>query len=250
MSSILSNKHAIVTGSSKGLGAQIALTLAEAGAKVTVNFSTDSAGADKVVETIRAAGGAAQALQADLATVEGAKKLVQGAVAGFGPIDILVNNAGIYAFAPLDAITPEHFHAQFNLNVLGLLLASQEAVRAFNPDGGAIINISSGVSTILPPNSAVYSATKASVDAVTAVMAKELAPRKIRVNTVNPGMVETEGVKAAGLHEGEMRAWIESATPMARVGLAEEIARPVLFLASDASAYITGETLHVTGGLR
>lgn len=250
MPNVLSNKHAIVTGASKGIGAEIARTLAEAGAKVTVNYSTSRAGADKVVADIRAAGGQAQAVQADLATAEGAKNLVQQAVAGFGAIDILVNNAGVYAFAALDAITPEHFHAQFNLNVLGLLLASQEAVRAFSPEGGAIINISSGVSTILPPNTAVYSATKASVDAVTAVMAKELAPRKIRVNAINPGMVVTEGVKAAGIHEGDMRIWVESVTPMGRVGLAEEIARPVLFLASDASAYVTGETLHVTGGLR
>lgn len=250
MSSTLSNKHAIVTGASKGIGAEIARTLAEAGAKVSVNYSSSRAGADAVVEQIRAAGGTAQAVQADLASADGAKKLVQEAVAGFGPIDILVNNAGVYAFAPLGDITPEHFHAQFNLNVLGLLLASQAAVGAFNADGGAIINISSGVSTILPPNSAVYSATKASVDAVTGVLAKELAPRKIRVNAVNPGMIVTEGVRAAGFHEGDMRQWVESVTPMGRVGLAEEIARPVLFLASDASAYVTGETLHVTGGLR
>jgi 3-oxoacyl-[acyl-carrier protein] reductase len=250
MTRTLSGKHAIVTGASKGIGAEIARTLAKAGAAVTINYSSDRAGADKVVADIAAGGGKAVAVQADLGAPEGAKKLVATAVETFGPIDILVNNAGSYEFAPLDQITPDHFHKQFNLNVLGLLLTTQEAVRHFRPEGGAVVNISSGVSTILPPNSAVYSATKASVDAITAVLAKELAARKIRVNAVNPGMIVTEGVKAAGIDQGDMRGWIESVTPMGRVGTVEEIARPVLFLASDAAAYVTGETLHVTGGLR
>jgi 3-oxoacyl-[acyl-carrier protein] reductase len=250
MTATLAGKHAIVTGASKGIGAEIARTLAAQGAIVTVNYSSDRAGAEKVVADIAAAGGRAAAAQADLGAPEGAKTLMTLAVETFGPIDILVNNAGIYEFAPLDQITPDHFHRQFNLNLLGLLLATQEAVRHFRPEGGSIVNISSGVSTILPPNSAVYSATKASVDAVTAVLAKELASRNIRVNAVNPGMIVTEGVRTAGFDHGDMRGWIESVTPMGRVGKVEEIARPVLFLASDASAYVTGETLHVTGGLR
>jgi 3-oxoacyl-[acyl-carrier protein] reductase len=250
MNGTLSGKHAIVTGASKGIGAEIAKSLAGAGAVVSVNYASDHAGADKVVADIVAKGGKAVAIQADLGAQDGAKKLVAEAVGAFGPVDILVNNAGIYEFAPLDQITSEHFHKQFNLNLLGLLLTTQEAVRQFRPEGGSVVNISSGVSTILPPNSSVYSATKASVDAVTAVLAKELAARKIRVNAVNPGMIVTEGVVSAGFHEGDMRGWIESVTPMGRVGKVEEIARPVLFLASDAAAYVTGETLHVTGGLR
>jgi len=250
MTATLAGKHAIVTGASKGIGAEIARTLAAHGAQVTVNYSSDKSGADKVVADIAAAGGKAAAVQADLAAPEGAKTLVTKAVEAFGPIDVLVNNAGVYEFAPLDQITPDHFHKQFNLNLLGLLLTTQEAARRFRPEGGSIVNISSGVSTILPANSAVYSATKASVDAVTAVLAKELASKNIRVNAVNPGMIVTEGVKTAGFDQGDMRGWIESVTPMGRVGKVEEIARPVLFLASDASAYVTGETLHVTGGLR
>jgi 3-oxoacyl-[acyl-carrier protein] reductase len=176
--------------------------------------------------------------------------VVAETVKAFGAIDILVNNAGIYEFAPLEAITPEHFHKHFDLNVLGLLLVSGEASKHFNPNGGSIINISSGVSTIAPANTAVYTATKASVDAISAVLAKELAPRKIRVNAVNPGMIATEGVVSAGLHEGDMRNWIESATPLGRIGKVEEIAAAVAFFASDEASYITGETLHVTGGLR
>jgi 3-oxoacyl-[acyl-carrier protein] reductase len=167
-----------------------------------------------------------------------------------GVIEILVNNAGIYEFSPLESITPEHFHKQFNLNVLGLLLTSQEAVRVFSDKGGSIVNISSGVSTITPPNSAVYAATKGAVGTITMVLTKELAANKIRVNSVNPGMIATEGVISAGLHEGDMRTWIESVTPMARIGTVKEIAYVVAFLATDGGAYVTGETLHVTGGLR
>ena len=163
-------------------------------------------------------GGKAIAVKADLTEPGAIEQLVLETKKAFGPINILVNNAGIYEFSPLDTITPEHFHQQFNLNVLGLLLVSQAAVRHFHPDGGNIINISSGVSTIAPPNSAVYSATKASVDTITSVLSKELASKKIKVNAVNPGMILTEGVKSAGLHEGEMRKWIESITPMGRVG--------------------------------
>lgn len=249
MSTSLKGKVALVTGASKGIGAEIALQLAEQGAAVAVNYSSSKKGADDVVAKIAAKGGKAVAVHGNLGEPSGAKSVVAETVKALGPIDILVNNAGIYEFAPLDAITPEHFHKHFNLNVLGLLLVSQEAARHFNPNGGAIVNISSGVSTIAPPNTAVYTATKASVDAITDVLAKELAPRKIRVNSVNPGMIVTEGVVTAGFHEGDMRKWIESVTPLQRVGKVEEIGSVVAFLSSDAASYVTGETLHVTGGL-
>jgi 3-oxoacyl-[acyl-carrier protein] reductase len=250
MTKTLQGKVALVTGASKGIGAAIALKLAADGAAVAVNYASSQQGADEVVAKITAGGGKAVAVHGDLADPNGAKTVVAATVKALGPIDVLVNNAGVYEMLALDAITPEHFHKQFDINVLGLLLASQQAARHFSADGGAIINISSGVSTIAPANSAVYTATKAAVDAVTAVLAKELAPRKIRVNAVNPGMVVTEGVVSAGYHEGDMRQWIESATPLGRVGKAEEIAAVVAFLASDGASYVTGETLHVTGGLR
>jgi 3-oxoacyl-[acyl-carrier protein] reductase len=243
-------KVAVVTGASKGIGAEIALQLAAQGAAVAVNYASSKAGADDVVAKITARGGRAIAVHGNLAEPEGVRALVAATVKAFGPIDILVNNAGVYEFAPLDGITPEHFHKQFDLNVLGLLLTSQEAARHFNAKGGSIVNISSGVSTITPPNSAVYTATKASVDAITSVLAKELAPRKIRVNAVNPGMIATEGVVAQGLSTGDMRGWIEAATPMGRIGEVQEIASVVAFLASDAASYVTGETLHATGGFK
>jgi 3-oxoacyl-[acyl-carrier protein] reductase len=250
MTKKLEGKVAIVTGASKGIGAEIAKRLAADGASVAVNYSSSKEGADRVVKDITSNGGKAIAVHANLTNAKEIQSLVAETKKAFGPIDILVNNAGVYEFAPLDEITPEHFRKQFDLNVLGLLLVSQEAARSFNPNGGNIVNISSGVSTITPPGSAVYSATKASVDAITMVLAKELAARKIRVNSVNPGMIETEGVKAAGFSEGDMRKWIESATPMGRIGTVEEIAATVAFMASNDASYITGETLHVTGGFR
>jgi len=250
MTKTFAGKVALVTGASKGIGAEIALQLAAAGAAVAVNYASSKAGADAVVARITAQGGKAVAVHGNLAEADGATAAVAEAVKALGPIDILVNNAGVYDFAPLDGITPDHFHKQFNVNVLGLLLVSQEAVRHFNPAGGSIINISSGVSTIQPPNAAVYTATKASVDAITTVLAKELAPKNIRVNAVNPGMIATEGVVSAGLSEGDMRGWIESVTPMGRIGKVEEIASVVVFLASEGASYVTGETLHVTGGLK
>jgi len=243
-------KVALVTGASKGIGAEIARRLAAEGAAVAVNYSSSKEGADRVVAEIKAKGGKAIAVQGNVADAGAPAKIVAETVAALGPIDVLVNNAGVYEFAPLDGITAEHFHKHFNVNVLGLLLVSQEAVRHFSPNGGSIVNISSGVSTMAPPNGSVYSATKASVDVISASLSKELAPRKIRVNAVNPGMVETEGVVAAGFHEGDMRKWIESITPLARIGTVEEIAAAVAFFASDEASYITGETLHVTGGSR
>ncbi len=243
-------KVALVTGASKGIGAEIALRLAAEGAAVGVNYSASKAGADKVVAAITANGGKAVAVHGNLADAKNVQSLVAETVKALGPIDVLVNNAGIYEFAPLDGITAENFYKQFNVNVLGLLLVTQEAARHFNGNGGSIVNISSAVSTIAPPNASVYTATKASVDAITSSLSKELAPRKIRVNAVNPGMIATEGVVAAGLHEGDMRKWIESVTPLARIGTVAEIAAAVAFLASDEASYITGETLHVTGGLK
>jgi 3-oxoacyl-[acyl-carrier protein] reductase len=249
MTTRLEGKVALVTGASKGIGAEIARRLAAEGAAVAVNYSASKQGAERVVAAIIEKGGKAVAVQGNLAEAGDVRKVVAETVKALGPIDILVNNAGVYDFAPLDGITAEHFYRHFDLNVLGLLLVSQEAVRNFNPAGGSIINISSGVSTIAPPNTAVYTATKASVDAISSVLAKELAPRKIRVNTVNPGMIATEGVVSAGLSEGDMRKWIESVTPLARIGKVEEIAAAVAFFASNDASYVTGETLHVTGGL-
>jgi 3-oxoacyl-[acyl-carrier protein] reductase len=250
MAKKLRDKVALVTGASKGIGAEIATHLATEGAAVAINYSASREAADRLVADITRKGGKAIAVHGNLTKSQDIQSLVAETVKAFGAIDILVNNAGIYEFAPLESITAEHFHKQFNLNVLGLLLATQAAVPHFNPKGGCIINISSGVSTIAPPTTAVYTATKASVDAMTSVLSKELAPRKIRVNAVNPGMIATEGVVAAGFHEGAMRNWIESVTPLGRIGKVEEIAPVVVFLASDDASYITGETLHVTGGLR
>lgn len=244
----LTGKVALVTGASKGIGAEIALRLASEGASVAVNYSSSKLDADNVVAKIIDHGGKAIAIHANVSDHEDIESLVSKTKEAFGPIDILVNNAGIYEFSPLDDITPEHFHKHFNLNVLGLLLVTQAAVRHFHPDGGSIINISSGVSTLAPANTAVYTATKASVDAITVVLSKELAERNIRVNSVNPGMIITEGVKSAGLHQGDMRDWVEATTPLGRVGTVEEIAAAVAFFASSDASYITGETLHVTGG--
>jgi len=249
MTKKLEGKVALVTGASKGIGAEIAIRLAAEGAKVAVNYSASKQAAERVVDAITSKDGKAIAVHGNLTDASHVKSVVAETTKAFGPIDILVNNAGIYEFAPLDGITAEHFHKHFDLNVLGLLLASQEAARHFNAAGGSIVNISSGVSTIAPPNTAVYTATKAAVDAISSVLSKELAPRKIRVNTVNPGMIATEGVVSAGLSEGDMRKWIESVTPLARIGKVEEIAAAVAFFASDDASYITGETLHVTGGL-
>ncbi|WP_047307525.1 SDR family NAD(P)-dependent oxidoreductase [Rhodopseudomonas palustris] len=249
MTKTLQGKVALVTGASKGIGAEIALRFAAEGASVAVNYASDQNGADEVVRKITAQGGKAVAVGGSVADPKAAQAIVDATVAAFGQIDVLVNNAGVYEMLPLEAITPEHFHRQFDVNVLGLLLVTQAAARQFN-DGGSIVNISSGVSTIAMPNTAVYGATKASVDLITAVLAKELAPRKIRVNAVNPGMVVTEGVKAAGYHDSGMRQQVEAITPLGRIGEAAEIAAVVTFLASNGASYVTGETLHVTGGVK
>ena len=246
----LKGKVALVTGASKGIGASIARHFAAEGASVVVNYATSKTGADQVVAEITQRGGQAIAAQGNLARKADIERLFAETRKSFGRLDILVNNAGIYEFSPLDAITEEHFHKQFDLNVLGLLFATQEAARLFGPEGGSIINISSVVSTFTPENSAVYTATKASVDAITRVLAKELGPRKIRVNAINPGMVDTEGVRSAGLSEGEFRKQVEADTPLGRIGQPRDIAPAAVFLASDDSAWITGETLVISGGLR
>jgi 3-oxoacyl-[acyl-carrier protein] reductase len=252
MSGRLTGKVAVVTGASKGIGASIAKHLAEEGAAVVVNYASSKEGADRVVAEITGKGGRAIAVQADVAKPAEIRRLFAKADAAFGRLDILVNNAGIYRFASLEEVTPEHFHEQFDLNVLGLILATQEAARRFGPEGGSVVNISSVVSTSAPPNASVYSATKAAVDAVTRSLAKELAPRKIRVNAINPGMVETEGTSSSGITaaESEFRQQIESQTPLGRIGQPGDIAPGAVFLASSDSAWITGETLSISGGLR
>jgi 3-oxoacyl-[acyl-carrier protein] reductase len=245
----LAGKVAVVTGASKGIGAEIAKQLAAAGAAVVVNYSSSKSGADKVVDDISKAGGKAVAVQANVAEQSDIQKLFAEAKKAFGRVDILVNNAGIYEFAPLEAISAEHFNKQYDLNVLGLLLATQEAAKHFG-EGGAVVNISSVVSTFSPPNAAVYSGTKAAVDSITRSLAKELGPRKIRINSINPGMVETEGAHSAGITGSDMRTQIEAATPLGRIGQPSDIAPAVVFLASDDASWITGETLYISGGLR
>jgi 3-oxoacyl-[acyl-carrier protein] reductase len=246
----LTAKVAVVTGASKGIGAAIAKQLASEGAAVVVNYASSKAGADQVVNEITRNGGRAVAVQADVARQGDVNRLFADAQKAFGPVDVLVNNAGIYEFSPLEGITEEHFHKQFNLNVLGLLLTTQEAVKHFRPTGGSIINISSVVSTLGIPASAVYSGTKGAVDAITRSLAKELGGRGIRVNAINPGMVETEGVHSAGIAESDMRKQVESQTPLGRIGQPQDIASAAVFFASADSAWLTGETLTVAGGYR
>ncbi len=246
----LAGKVAVVTGASKGIGAAIAKHLAAEGAAVVVNYSSSKEGADRVVSEIARNGGKAIAVQANVAKHEDIKRLFSEAKQAFDRLDILVNNAGIYEFAPLESVTEEHFHKQFNLNVLGLILASQEAVKHFGAAGGSIVNISSVLATGRMPNASVYSATKAAVEAVTRSLATELGPRKIRVNSINPGMVETEGVHSAGIAESDFRKQTESQTPLGRIGQPQDIAPAVVFLASPDASWITGETLYISGGLR
>lgn len=245
----LSNKVAVVTGASKGIGAAIAKSLAAEGASVVVNYASSKAGADKIVDEIHKAGGTAVAVGGDVSKAAEAQGIINAAIKNYGRLDILVNNSGVYEFAPLEEITEEQFHRQFNVNVLGLLLTTQAAARHLG-DGGSIINISSGVTTITPPNSAVYTGTKGAVDAITGVLAKELGARKIRVNAINPGPVETEGTHAAGVIGSDLeKSWVAQ-TPLGRIGQPDDIASMAVFLASDDSGWLTGETLLATGGLR
>jgi 3-oxoacyl-[acyl-carrier protein] reductase len=250
MSQKLAGKVAIVTGASKGIGAGIALELAKDGAAVVVNYASSKAGADKVVEQIKKQGGRAIAVQADLSKPADVSKLFSATKKEFDKLDILINNAGIYEFKPLEEITPEHFHKQFDLNVMGLILATQEAVKNFGKTGGSVVNISSVAATSAPPNTSVYSGTKAAVVAVTRSLAQELGPRKIRVNSVNPGMVETEGVHSSGIAESDFRKQYEAQAPLGRIGQPDDVAPMVAFLASDDASWITGETFYVAGGVR
>ena len=245
----LTGKVAVVTGASKGIGAAIAKALAAQGASVVVNYSSSKAGADGVVDAITAAGGKALAVAGDVSKAADAKGIVDTAVEAYGRLDILVNNSGVYEFAPIDEITEAHFHKHFDVNVLGLLLTTQAAAKHLG-EGASIVNVSSVVSRITPPGSAVYSATKGAVDAITGVLAKELGPRKIRVNSVNPGMVATEGTHSAGIIGSDFEKWAISTTPLGRIGQPDDIADVVTFLASDDSRWLTGESLIASGGSR
>jgi 3-oxoacyl-[acyl-carrier protein] reductase len=239
----------VVTGASKGIGAGIAKALAAEGASVVVNYSSSQAQADGVVQEITATGGKAVAIQGDVSKQADITRLFNETKKAYGKLNILVNNAGTYEFAPLENVTEELFHKQFNLNVLGLLLTTKEAVKLIGPEGGSVINIGSGVSTVYPPNASTYVGTKAAVDAITVVLAKELGPRKIRVNSINPGMIETEGTHTGGFLNGDFRKWIETQSPLGRIGQTDDIAPTAVYLASSDSKYLTGEILRVTGGI-
>lgn len=246
----LAGKVAVVTGASKGIGASIAKHLAAEGASVVVNYASSKTGADKVVADITAGGGKAVAVQGDVSKKADIDRLFVETKKAYGQLDVLVNNAGIYEFAPLEQVSEEHFHKQFNLNVLGLLLTTQEAVKYFGPAGGSVINLSSVVGVNPLPNAAVYSATKAAVDAITKSLAKELGPKKIRVNSINPGMIETEGIHASGFLETEFPKLVVSQTPLGRIGQPQDIGKVATFFASDDSGWVTGETLLISGGMR
>jgi 3-oxoacyl-[acyl-carrier protein] reductase len=250
MAQKLAGKVAVVTGASKGIGASIAKHLAAEGAAVVVNYSSSKDGADKVVAEIKKDGGKAVAVQANLAKRPEIERLFAETKKQYGKLDILVNNAGIYEFQPLEGVTEDHFYRHFDLNVLGLILSSQEAVKLFGKDGGSIINISSAASSVTPPNTVVYTATKGAVDAITKTLSKELGPRKIRVNAINPGVVETEGVQAAEATNGNFVKEIAAQTPLGRIGQPLDVAPAAVFLASPESSWITGETMLVSGGLR
>jgi 3-oxoacyl-[acyl-carrier protein] reductase len=246
----LAGQVAVVTGASKGIGAGIAKELAAEGAAVVVNYASSKSDADKVVDEIAKAGGKAVAIQGSVAKKADVEKLFSAAEKAFGKIDILVNNAGVYEFMPLEDATEQQFHTMFDTNVLGIILATQAALKHFKSAGGSIVNISSLASSLTPPTGVIYNATKGAVDAITRTLAKELGPKKIRVNSVNPGMVITEGVVSAGFDKGDFRQMFESQTPLGRVGQTDDIAPAAVFFASDDSKWITGETLLIAGGLR
>jgi 3-oxoacyl-[acyl-carrier protein] reductase len=245
----LQGKVAIVTGASKGIGAAIAKRLAADGASVVVNYASSKAGADAVVSAIESAGGKALAVKGDVSKAFDAKALVDATIAKFGRLDILVNNSGVYEFGAIDAFTEESFHRQFNINVLGLLLVTQAASKHL-AEGGSIINVGSVVSTLTPPESAVYTGTKGAVDAITGVLAKELGARRIRVNTIAPGIVDTEGTQSAGIIGSEFETGAVSRTPLGRTGQPNDIASIASFLASNDSGWLTGDRLVASGGMR
>jgi 3-oxoacyl-[acyl-carrier protein] reductase len=245
----LKGKVAVVTGASKGIGAAIAKALAAEGAAVVVNYASSKAGADAVVAAVTAAGGKAVAVGGDVSRAAEARGLVDAAVKHYGRLDILVNNSGVYEFAPVEGITEEQFHRMFNINVLGLLLTTQAAVKHLG-EGGSVINIGSGISSATPPGTAVYTATKAAVDAITSVFAKEFGPRKIRVNSINPGVVATEGTESQRILGSDFEKTAVRQTPLGRVGRPGDIASVAVFLASDDAGWLTGEHILASGGLR
>src|SRR5450432_3518859 len=245
----LTGKVAVVTGASKGIGAAIAKSLAAEGASVVVNYASSKAGADTVVAAITADGGKAVAVGGDVSKVAEAQGIIDAAIKNYGHLDVLVNNSGVYEFAPIGDVTEEQFHRIFNINVLGVLLTTQAAVKHLG-EGGSIINIGSAVTRVTPPNSAVYTATKGAVDAITGVLSREFGPRKIRVNSINPGMVETEGSIAAGFIGSDFEKALASQAPFGRIGQPDEIADIAVFLASKDSRWLTGETLIASGGMR
>jgi 3-oxoacyl-[acyl-carrier protein] reductase len=244
----LRGKVAVVTGASKGIGAAIAKGLAAVGASVVVNYASSREGADRVVAEIVGKGGKAIAVEADVSKGAAVQRLFDQTKNAFGSLDVLVNNAGVYRFAPLEDVTEDEFHREFNINVLGVLLASREAMKYFGPDGGSVINISSIASTSPTPTAVVYSATKGAVDAITRVLANELGPKKIRVNAIKPGGVETEGVHSMGVVGSEFEKQMVARTPLGRLGQPDDIASVAVFLASAASGWMTGETIAVGGG--
>jgi 3-oxoacyl-[acyl-carrier protein] reductase len=245
----LNGRVALVTGASKGIGAGIAKALAAAGAAVAVNYASSKAGADAVVAAIVAEGGRALAVAGDVSKPADAKAIVERTVAEFGRLDILVNNSGVYAFSPIEEVSADKFHAMFDVNVLGLLLVTQAAV-AHLGEGGSIINIGSGVTSLTPPMSAIYTGTKGAVDGITGVLAKELGPRKIRVNSINPGIVITEGTQTAGVAGSDFETMLVQQTPLGRAGQPDDIAKVAVFLASDDAGWVTGEKIVTGGGLR
>ncbi len=248
--SSLKGKVALVTGASKGIGACIAKDLAAEGASVAVNYSSSKEGADRVVAEIKNEGGKAVAVQGSVANASDVERIFAETKKAFGRLDVLVNNAGVYQFAPIEAVTADDFHRQFDTNVLGLIQASQQAVKHFGAEGGSIINVSSVVSRTTPPMSVVYSATKGAVDAITGVLAKELGPKKIRVNSINPGIVETEGYGATGFSGSDFEKQAVAQTPLGRTGQPQDIGPIAVFLASESSGWMTGETLLASGGFR
>jgi 3-oxoacyl-[acyl-carrier protein] reductase len=246
----LAGKVAVVTGASKGIGADIARQLAAEGAKVVVNYASAKQDADRRVDEITKRGGQAIAVQGDVSKKADIESIFAATKKAFGRVDILVNNAGVYSFQPLEDVTEQEFHRQFNVNVLGLLLATKEAVKHFGTDGGSVINISSVASSITPPNAAIYTGTKGAVDAITRSLAKELGPKKIRVNAINPGMIATEGYEKLGMPGSDFETQGVAQTPLGRVGQPGDVASVAVFLASSDSGWITGETLRAAGGLR
>jgi 3-oxoacyl-[acyl-carrier protein] reductase len=245
----LKGKVAVVTGASKGIGAAIAKSFAAEGASVVVNYGSSKAGADSVVDAIMKAGGTAVAVGGDVSKAAEAERIIDAAIKHYNHLDILVNNAGVYEFSPIETITEDHFHKMFNINVLGLILTTQAAVKHLGK-GASIINIGSGASRITPANSVVYTGTKGAVDAITGVLARELGPREIRVNSINPGAVRTEGTDSAGLTDSDFVNSLVAQTPLGRIGQVGDIASIAVFLASDESAWLTGELILASGGLR